>query len=109
MACSLQVGEADEGRVLQLRPGDHLEVCLPGNPSTGFNWSVEALDPMVLAVIQGPGFVSEAPHRMGAPGTVTLGFKALAPGRTHLTLAYRRSWEDVAALRTFELDIVVLD
>jgi inhibitor of cysteine peptidase len=109
MELSYLVGEGDEGRAFQLRPGDRLQVRLPGNPSTGFNWSVQAIDPRVLALVQGPGFVSEAPHRMGAPGTVTLGFKALAPGRTHLTLAYKRSWEDVAALRTFELDIVVLD
>jgi len=39
-----QISEADTGSLIELHIGDKLEITLPGNPTTGFQWEVSAVD-----------------------------------------------------------------
>src|SRR6266508_2690184 len=43
-----QLTEADTGRSIELHIGDELEVTLPSNPTTGFQWEVSAVDTSIL-------------------------------------------------------------
>lgn len=101
------LSEEDAGRTVELRAGDSLEVTLVGNPTTGYMWEVGSVDAAVLTQVGEPEFKADS-DLIGAPGTITLRFEAVAPGETDLQLVYRRPWEEgVAPLETFEATIVV--
>ena len=40
----LQLGEADSGQTFTVKVGDTIEVTLPGNPTTGFEWTAALSD-----------------------------------------------------------------
>ena len=98
----------DNGGFVELAAGNSLIVELPGNPSTGFVWETESVDGAVLrqAVSYTP-FKSDS-NVIGAPGKITLRFKAIGSGKTALKLVYHRPWEKNAApLKTYQVNIEV--
>jgi inhibitor of cysteine peptidase len=94
---------------VQLVPGQVLEVILPGNPTTGYGWTLEGFE--TQDILGGPAdaeFQSEAPDRMGAGGIFKFRFTAARSGSATIRFAYRRSWEkDVAPLYTAVLNVTV--
>ncbi|HOW97436.1 MAG TPA: protease inhibitor I42 family protein [Kiritimatiellia bacterium] len=92
-----------------LAPGQALEVRLPGNPTTGYGWTVEAFE--AQEILGGPAdveYTPQAPDRMGAGGVFTFRFSAAKAGSTTLRFVYRRSWEkDEPALHTAALNVTV--
>jgi inhibitor of cysteine peptidase len=107
MASTMQLTEADAGRTIQMRVGDRLEVALPGNPTTGFQWEVGALNHAVLRPIGEPEF-ERSSSAIGSGGKVTMRFEAVGPGATGLQLVYRRPFEkDAPPARTFEVTATV--
>ena len=102
-----QLTEADAGRLVELRVGDILEVTLPGNPTTGFQWEVGAIDTTTLRPMGEPKF-EPSNNAVGSGGKVTLGFAALAIGQTELKLIYHRPFEkNVAPAQTFEVNVTI--
>ncbi len=84
----------DNGAQVTLKPGDVLSVTLDSNPSTGYTWKVGQNDAKVLLPLGEPQFSLGGKEPMpGAGGTETFQFKALAKGKTPLTLVYVRPWE----------------
>lgn len=84
----------DNGTNVTLKPGDVLNVVLDSNPSTGYAWQVTQNDPVVLMPVGEPQFSLGGKEAMpGAGGTETFQFKAVASGKTPLTLVYMRPWE----------------
>jgi len=101
------VTEKDSGAVVELAPGDNLNVVLAGNPTTGYNWYVESVDRAVLLEAGEPFFRRDS-GLIGAGGEVTFSFQAAAPGRTTLKLIYHRIFEkNVPPLKTHEMTVVV--
>jgi inhibitor of cysteine peptidase len=99
--------EADAGSTVQLQVGDSLAVRLEGNPSTGYIWEVA---PQSLTVLEqvGDAEFDASGDQPGAPGTLTLRFKAVSAGEQPLRLVYRRPWEaDIAPADTYEVTVVV--
>ncbi len=101
------LGLKDNGRLVQLHPGNSFRVQLDSNPSTGYSWQVAGAD---LTMIR-PGKVTEIPleHPLpGSPVTVVMEFQVLRRGHSALTLAYRQPWAtDTRPARTYALDVSV--
>lgn len=110
-ACSgsqtVTLTSTDAGKTINLKSGDTLKIDLEGNPTTGYNWMVTAVDATVLEQQGEPAFKADS-KLIGAGGMITLTFRAILPGTTKLQLGYMRSWEkDIATLQTYEVTIVV--
>lgn len=104
---NMQLTEADAGRLIELRVGDKLEITLPGNPTTGFQWEVSAVDSAILQPIGEPQFEPSS-DAVGSGGKVTLSFEAVGVGQTDLKLIYHRPFEEnVAPIQTFEVKVTV--
>lgn len=102
----IKLDSNDIGHLIELVEGQDVVVSLEGNPSTGFQWEVIALDEQVLAN-QSQAFETRSDLE-GDPGLVVLRFRAVGTGETDLELAYRRPWEqDVEPLATYSLQVVV--
>jgi inhibitor of cysteine peptidase len=104
---TISIGEAENGKTVEINAGDMLKISLAGNPTTGYNWYVSSVDTQVLAQVGDPSFVASS-NAMGAGGIITLTFQAPIVGQTSLQLQYKRAWETgVAPLQTYSLMVVV--
>ncbi|MBB4842256.1 inhibitor of cysteine peptidase [Paucibacter oligotrophus] len=103
---TLMLSEADQGRELEVRPGDRLSIRLPENASTGYRWTVEHYD---AALIEPWALESAYPAAgAGAAGEVCFVFRARKAGSTELVLKHSRSWEHaLAPLARFRLQVLV--
>ena len=102
-----QLTEIDNGRSIELRVGDILEVTLPANPTTGFQWEVSEVDNAILRPIGEPKFEPSS-NAVGSGGQVTFRFEAIGTGQTALKLIHHRAFEeDVPPIETFEVNITV--
>lgn len=102
---TVNVGAAQSGGSIDLRVGDTLVVRLDSSPSTGFDWAVVGSTAPVLDL--GERTYTTGGTALGAAGTATYRFRAVAEGSTHLVIHYARSWESVPPERTFELTVRV--
>ncbi len=107
----LQLGEADNGQSFAVEVGDTIEVMLPGNPTTGFEWTAALSDEdATLVKRQGePAYVSESPDEtmVGGGGVYTFTFKTVAAGQAELKLIYARSFESVPPEQTFTVTLTI--
>lgn len=104
------LSEVDNGSTIELRVGDKVKLNLAGNPTTGYNWTVERLDFSILKQTGEPEFkqTSENQNRLGAGGLIIYNFEAIQKGTTSLRMIYHRPWEkDVPPVGTFEVTIIV--
>jgi inhibitor of cysteine peptidase len=101
----LQLGETENGQSFTVSVGDTIEVTLPGNPTTGFEWTAALSDEdgALLEQEGDPTYVPETADEtlVGGGGTYTFRFKALAEGQAELKLVYTRSFEDAPPEQTF--------
>ncbi len=92
----VKIGVDSNGGSVELKSGQALAVTLESNPSTGYAWVVDEVDP---ALLRQEGDAEYQPDKtageniVGAGGTETFRFSAIAAGETTLKLVYRRSWE----------------
>ena len=101
----IRLSMEDNGRTVELRVNDRLEVALGGNPSTGYDWEIASLDSSILRQVDNE--FKPYYDRIGSPGDVILRFEAIALGQMVLRLIYHRPWENVPPMETFEATIVV--
>lgn len=105
---SKKIIEKDNGKLVDLTAGNTLIIELPGNPTTGYMWETVSVNTSVLKQVESATKFKSDTNLIGAPGKVTLRFKAAGPGKTTLKLVYRRSWEKkVEPLKTYQVDVVV--
>ncbi len=101
------LGDGDNGRTVTVAQGTVITVMLDGNPTTGYSWESSISAPAVLKQTNTAEFKPSS-DAIGAGGTFTFQYEALAPGRTDVTLVYRRSWETgVEPLKTYRVTIAV--
>ena len=104
----IQVTERDNARAINLK-GEVLVLNLESNPSTGYGWQVQGLNPGILRQLDASEWLPSAPDKLGAPGTQVLRFAAVGKGRTTLELVYARAWETAAPAKTFSLEVSVAE
>ena len=95
----------DDGGQIDLKNGDEIELVLPGNPSTGYEWVViEA--PSILEEVGEAVFLPES-DLIGAGGEFHFRFVATGPGTVQLRLVYERPFEEVEPIETFDIEVTV--
>ena len=87
---TLVITPAIKGNSASLNVGDTLEIQIPTIPTAGFEWEVQDLDTNIL-LQEGSAIYTEDPGPNSAGGIVTLRFKAVGIGKTHLSLLYVNS------------------
>jgi len=84
-------------QMLEVQSGEIFEVKLCSNPTTGFQWSLEAqISDTVIIIQEANEFIgpeSEPPPPPGTPGQEVWTFKALKQGSSTIYLEYSRPWE----------------
>jgi len=85
----------DAGTTVEVVVGDHVQVELESNPSTGYAWVNETRETPALIAVCEPEVI-ETTERVGAPGVMQCMFEAREPGEAVIELAYRRPWEEGA-------------
>ena len=105
----IEIGADANGTQVELKAGQALIVSLASNPSTGYGWHVAEIDESILKQVGEAEFAQETggEQLVGAGGTETLRFEAVASGTTTLTLTYDRAWEDQPPEETFTVTVVV--
>jgi predicted secreted protein len=102
---SIAWSEISQGVGLEV--GDILEVVLPANRSTGYDWEVGFYNQSVLEPYGEPEF-SSASANLGAEESERLHFEAIGAGETQLTLVYQRPFENEEGdQQIFEIKVVV--
>ena len=95
----------DDGMRIDLETGDEVELVLPGNPTTGYQWVVTEA-PSILEPVGEAEFVAES-GLIGAGGEFHFRFRAIEPGTAQLSLTYERPFEEVEPLDAFEIEVTV--
>lgn len=92
-----------------LKVDQRLTLSLPGNPSTGYRWTLKNSAGAVLDRL-GPEVYSTAEDTgiVGSVGVSTWQFKAATPGTGMLVLHYQQPWAaDAPPAETFDCKIIV--
>ena len=106
----LELTEKDSGGTFELRVGDTVTVGLKSNPTTGYGWYPRhgAGDVQILAE-KGDLYQADSSTSgvalAGQGGTHYFAYRVIGPGICGIALEYKRSWENAAPARTFEIMI----
>ncbi|WP_019588104.1 protease inhibitor I42 family protein [Deinococcus apachensis] len=104
---TIRLGQEANGSIVDLRVGDTLELSLPGNPSTGYGWSLNTPLGLVLEQLGDAGFRPSSTG-LGAGGEVILRYRAVSAGQFLLSLTYGRPFEALPPNpETFDLFVFV--
>ncbi|NPV63207.1 MAG: hypothetical protein HPY61_11375 [Methanotrichaceae archaeon] len=89
---------------INARVNEPFTIRLRANPTTGYQWYAD-YDYYLLS-LEAEDFERGSSAALGASGTYVLAFKPLRPGKTTISLVYRRPWENIVAdTRTYLVDI----
>lgn len=103
----VSLSAADDGKTIELKKGQTLQIALDGNPTTGYSWIPLAMEPALVEQVGEADYKPDS-SLVGSPGMLTLKFKATSTGKGVLHLDYKRSWEKgVQPLKSFEVNLVV--
>ncbi|VVB68233.1 Chagasin family peptidase inhibitor I42 [uncultured archaeon] len=90
--------------LIRAKVGQTFTVALPANPGTGYQWNAD-YDYYLLS-LESSQFEKASSERVGASGESIFVFKPLRPGKTTISLVYKKSWENIAAdVRTIHVEI----
>jgi len=102
----LYIGMAENGQTLELKVQDQVQLSLPENPTTGFRWVLDQIDPHLLLMEN--SFQSQENPSPGAAGTAMFLLKAIHPGTGILSLKLWRSWSgDASIIQRFQIGVRV--
>ena len=103
----LNLTMADHGRAVSVNKGEPIQIVLEGNPTTGFTWLVDDLDPKIIAASGTPTYAPSS-DGLGGGGKFTLNFVAIEHGQTNMRIIYiRPSERGLAPEKTFAIMITV--
>jgi predicted secreted protein len=108
-AQNIVVDSTMTGKTVKANVGDTVEVRLPGNPTTGYQW--ECLNPSKSLPLADEAYTADLPQLTGSGGTYSFFFKpdGFAHGKSFtIRFAYFRSWEgQAAAIENFSITLKV--
>jgi len=104
----ITLGAKDNGTQIELEQGQTLAIALDSNPTTGYSWARDPAKAGDVLVQVGEAEYKSQSKLVGGGGIETLRYRADAPGKTTLTLIYRRPWEEGAKpAQTYTLEVSV--
>jgi inhibitor of cysteine peptidase len=86
----IAIDKDDNGRTVSVAVGQTLQLSLPSNPSTGYDWSLAGGTPPQLQLLAESFETSGTPGIAGAPGTRVFAWRTVKAGTGQLTLRYAR-------------------
>jgi inhibitor of cysteine peptidase len=103
-----ELTQADNGKLVEARPGDLIIIRLPENPTTGFRWTVDNVDPLCVEA-QGSSFSPARAAAVGSGGERTFSFQVKGEGGTgNIGLKLKRQWEaDASAVQRYSVTVKV--
>jgi inhibitor of cysteine peptidase len=104
----LELTQADNSKSVEARPGDLIIIRLPENPTTGFRWTVDNVDPLCVEA-QGSSFSPGRDGAVGGGGERTFSFQVKGEGGTgNIGLKLRREWEtDASPVERYSVTVKV--
>lgn len=88
-----------------IRIGQTFTVTLPGNPTTGYQWTYSISRPDVVSM-RG-SYVPPSIDIPGRGGTYTFYGRGMSRGTTYITFYYGREWEDQPIeMKTYTIRVV---
>lgn len=88
-----------------LRLGRSLEISLPGNPTTGYEWKCCISNPSVVSVYG--KYIPPDIQLPGRGGDYTFDIIATKRGTSTLTFQYLRPWENISIdTRVYNITVV---
>lgn len=98
---------ADNGKTVSVRKGTEVQVELEDRGTTGYRWSIDAIDDRVLAPA---GEQAVAYPGIGAGSHRVFRFETRGAGSSQLSLKLWRSWEgDSSVIQRFDVTVRVTD
>lgn len=103
---------ADDGKMVELKPGEKISISLVGIPTAGYLWAAAA-PPAFVKVSDGPGGATSSaqllPGFAGGSHWEVLVVEATAAGAGELVLVQKRPWETKADpdAKTFKVKLKV--
>ncbi|HEY3711850.1 MAG TPA: protease inhibitor I42 family protein [Amycolatopsis sp.] len=94
----------DDTSTLTLAPGDQVELRLPENAGTGYQWQLDPLDLPLLVVDEA---LKPAAGQPGATGEHRFLLRAGGPGETSVAARLVRPWDTTQVARQFRLAVRV--
>lgn len=99
------LSSSDNGKTVELQVGSTIELRLPGNPSTGYEWAVDA-DPAFVEM--GDGRYMPSSNGVGSGGQLQWSIKAKAAGTTTIRLKHWRPWEgEPSVVERYEVTLAI--
>jgi inhibitor of cysteine peptidase len=92
----IAIVQSDRGKTFELSQDDIISIRLDENPSTGYQWEVEAFDARIVE-LQNSDYTRATGTGVGAGGIRTFTFQARSPGTMEIRLKLRREWESESA------------
>lgn len=87
--------EADNGKTIEVHPGDIIRITLESNITTGYSWeNADKVDKDILALDTNDYVSDPNPEELdGVGGNTVIVYRALKPGKAKIDLVYLQSWE----------------
>lgn len=105
-SCMNPIVIKDSGMTYNLSEDDPFSIELPGNPTTGYVWTLLPYDQTVVTQLGDPDYQVND-DKIGSGGLYTYKFQTVGDGQTKLVFEYCRKGDSVAdPSRTFGVMIV---
>ena len=102
----IEVGEGHNGGTISAKVGDQINIRLPENPTTGFQWRAQPGDRAVVE-LQSDQFLPAAAGAVGSGGVRSLQYQVRGAGNTSIALDHQRSWETGPPRSQFKIEVRV--
>ncbi len=90
---SRDIGPKEDGQTVTCRKGTALAIRLPGNPTTGYSWSITAVSGKSVKQSGQIDYERAKPMLVGSGGAFIAHFLSGNTGSTIIKLGYARPWE----------------
>ena len=102
-----QLEISDPGKSIEVTAGNEFKIVIESNPSTGYQWKVVgALDETIVQFVSNEYRASE-PVALGSGGSDVWVFRAIAAGKTTITLGHYPPGEGQPAEQEITFAVVV--
>ncbi len=94
----------DRMELIRAKVGEPFTITLPANPSIGYQWNANY--DYYQVSLDSSQFEKGPSEGVGAGGESVFVFKPLRPGKTTISMVYKRPWENIVAdVRTIHVEV----
>jgi predicted secreted protein len=99
--------QADEGQYFEVNRDEVIQIRLPENPTTGYQWTIDEINETVLE-LEDSDFVLPSNANIGGSGERIFRFRAKSIGTSHVLLKMQREWEvDVPPIDRYDVTLQI--